>query len=80
MRSVLRAKSVALMELFEANTARGVLTLVDDHRRHMGHSVVQSLDSVGAVRAVGAFRDSTQTVQLVHGERKRGASLEVVVG
>ena len=40
MRSVLRAKSVALMELFEANTARGVLTLVDDHRRHMGNSVV----------------------------------------
>ena len=56
-----------------------VLSLVDDHRQHLGHSVVHRLNAPVALRMIRACGKLAHSQQLVYSLRKRGTELQAVV-
>ena len=56
-----------------------VLSLVDDHSQHFGHSVVHPLNAPVAVRMIGACGKLAHSQKLVYSSRKLGAELQAVV-
>ena len=56
-----------------------VLSLVDDHSQHLGHSVVYPLNAPVTVGMIGACRKLVHAQQLIHSLRNLGAELQSVV-
>ena len=56
-----------------------VLSLVDDHSQHLGHSVVHPLNAPVTVGIIGACSKLVHTQQLIYGMGKLGAELQSVV-
>ena len=56
-----------------------VLSLVDDHSRHLGHSVVYPLNAPVRVGMIGACSKLLHTQQLIYSLRKLGEELQSVV-
>ena len=56
-----------------------VLSLVDDHSQHLGHSVVHPLNAPVTVGMIGACSKLVHTQQLMYSLRKLGVELQSVV-
>ena len=56
-----------------------VLSFVDDHSQHLGHSVVHPLNAPVAVRTIGACGKLARSQELVYSLCKLGAELQAVI-
>ena len=57
-----------------------VLPVVDDHGKHLSHSMIHTLGSTVAVGVVGARGNFANAKELVEGIREVGAELLAIVG